>query len=73
MATQYRNRYSLAARLLLNQLETLGGRPISYDNLAAQLGYDRDTIRVCLRRLERGQRIATIRGRGGRPNRYLPL
>jgi biotin operon repressor len=69
----HRNRYSLAARLLLHQIEDLNGRPVSYDSLAEQLGYDRDTIRVCIRRLERGQQVAIIRGRGGRPNRYLPL
>ena len=69
----HRNRYSLAARLLLNQIEDLKGLPVSYDSLAERLGYDRDTIRVCIRRLERGQQVAIIRGRGGRANRYLPL
>jgi DNA-binding GntR family transcriptional regulator len=67
------NRYSLAARTLLSHIERLNGEPASYDLLAAQLGYDRDTIRVCVRRLEQARRVVTITGRGGKANRYLPV
>ncbi len=46
---------------------------ISYCDIAAEIGCDKDVARIALRQLELKHRITTQKGRGRTPNRYQIL
>ena len=62
-----RNRYPLAARVILGEIRRHGGLAASYDTLADRFGCHPATIQRSIRRLESAGAICTTRGR---PNRY---
>lgn len=66
-----RNRYPLAARIILRHVSRAGTLCASYDALAAATGYDRDTIRVSMRSLVASGKITRRTGHGRIPNEYV--
>jgi DNA-binding GntR family transcriptional regulator len=65
-----RTRYPLSARILLSVISRSGSIRASYETLAARIGYDRNTVRVSIQRLEQNGQIRTHQGRGRIPNQY---
>lgn len=66
-------RTSYYQRCVLQLLEQLPSRRISYDDMAAQIGADRRTMIAAVYTLEHQSRLRVVRGRGSIPNEYEVL